>query len=260
MALALIVMICACQPEPTPFPVDIPTPPIQAPSNDAAAAPLRYALAANIRDSGYEYALSQTDAQIVYLDLDTSTAAQMLGTDYDIIVALGSYTDASISPTRIRAGLVLNTSLAPLDNPVLVSVIRRALHPQRIATLINTPGIAAIDPDVSQEAEVSPASLRAELANAGWPDGVDLQMTYASQFAVDSVRQALAALNITVKTQPQTGSASSAHLTLVVWTDAPPRPEQTELIPLVEATISYWAIPDLVVTFSPDGWPLAARP
>lgn len=251
----LLTWLCACQPEATPFPVDIPTPATATPT-PGAPAPIRYALAPDMLALVTDHSPVESSVQITQLtepvDLDT------LGSQFDLIVAYGSYPDATPSPGIVTLSLAINTTVAPLDNPALAEWLQRALNPAALAAAINIPGIQGFPHEA-----VPLSTLRAALANAGWPDGLDLSLAYDNGIIVNALQTQLQALNLQVNAFPLQDLAGPTHLTLFAWTTPEQRANRTgdqSVVDLLTVPISYWAVPGLQITYSPQGWPIATRP
>lgn len=253
----LVTCLSACQQPPTPFPVDIPTPATATPS-PGAPAPIRYALAPNTAGAVADRALLERSAQVTQLSEPVNL--DNLGTQFDLIAAYGSYPDAALSPSTVTLSLVINTALAPLDNPILSDILQRSIDPAALAARVEIPGVQP----VVREAP-SLGSLRTELANAGWPDGMDLSLAYENLIAVNALQNTWQPLNIIAKPFPLQDLHGQTHLTLFAWTAPEQRAafgasDDTIVIDLLTVPISYWAVPGLQIRFSPQGWPLAVQP
>ena len=251
----LLACLSACEPEATPFPVDIPTPATATPT-PGAPAPVRYALAPNTLDAVADRALLESSAQVT--QLSEAVHLDDLGTQFDIIAAYGTYPDATPSPSVVTLSLLINTSLSPLDNPALAGILQRGADPAALIAQLDIPGLQAVPGDVTSQ-----STLRAELANAGWPDGIDLSLAYENVIAVNALQAYWQALNIHLNAFPLQDLSGQTHLTLFVWTT----PEQraafagtdSSVIDLLTMPISYWAVPGLQISYSPQGWPIVTR-
>lgn len=271
--LLLAAVLAACGPEATPFPVDIPTPsaavtsvpaaaPDTAPDETVETGELRYALAPNTTDFVTDLPLLEQSARLIMLDAPVNPADA--GSRYDLIAAYGDLPGGQRSPVGHQIALLINPRLPPLDDSAVVAVLRHTINPQAVLTALDIPGAAA------EPLESAPTkTLREELANAGWPDGFDLELLPNAPGAAP-VAAALGTAGITVHVRDAADTAAAfeagtAHLALVAWT----APEvQTEwetrvgaanVLPLYSLPVSYLAAPGLNITFTPDGWPLPAR-
>ncbi len=244
----LILLACACAPEPTPLPVILPTlpPATAAPAADATDAPLRYALAPDALPylSAADRAAISAHAGIIALDSPPDPAD--LGSAYDLIVSLAALPDASLSPTELQISLLIDTSLVPLDDPQLADLLRLAIDPQAVARAL---GIS------SEQAGASPtlttAALRADLANAGYPDGFDVALAADGLPGAGTIAQMLAAVGIDARAV----TAQPAHLTL---TSAAP-PDASAALPIYRLPIHFLAVDGLSITFTPSGFPIPQR-
>ena len=251
----LSLLLMGCEPEATPFPVDIPT---LAPPT-ATAAPIRYALAANTASTVFDMELLGRNAQITTLTKPIDPAD--LGERFDIIAAYGLYPDATPSPTSISYTLLINSDLSPLDK--IADFLSNSVVPVTIAELLDIPGTQPF----STNGTLSQTALRTELANAGWPDGIDLLFAHSQAVGVDALLEYFARSGIRLNAAPHPASIDHVHLVLVTWVTPDERQEWIEwagagsqAIDLFTLPISYWATPDLMITYSPLGWPIATRP
>jgi hypothetical protein len=252
----LLACLSACQPEPTPFPVDIPTPATATPT-PGAPAPIRYALAPNTLNAVADRDLIESSAQVT--QLSEAVNLDSLGSQFDLIATYGSYPNATPSPSVITLSLRLNTSLAPLDDPTLADILLHSIDPAALAAQMEIPGVQAIPYEVTAQ-----AALRADLANAGWPDGIDLSLAHENVIAVTALQTYWQGLNIHLNVFPLQDLRGPTHLTLFAWTTPEQRAAFAEpnsgMIDLLTVPISYWAVPSLQIRYSPQGWPIATRP
>lgn len=279
--LALILaglLAAACEPKPTPFPVDIPlaetaTPAPQQPSAETpeltpqAAAPgiVRYALDANAEGLVADLDSIRLAAQVE--QLAGAADPDDLGTRYDIIAAYGDLPGGQRSPVVQQIALVINPALPPTSSARFTAALRRSLGLAAMAAAL-LPGAAA------ESIETVPtAALRAELANAGWPDGADLTLVYAhapgaSQLAgsLDGFGLVIRLMQVSEAALPAAVEGGQAHLALVAWTTPDERAAwvervgDTNVADLYSLPIGYLAVPGLNLSFTPSGWPLPQHP
>ncbi len=259
LVVICVVVLAACEPEATPFPVDIPTP-SAAPRTPDASAPVRYALAANTAGILDLIDLPQTGIQVV--QPEANAGPDDLVTRFDVIVTYGTYPDATPAPAVVHTGLLVNTTLPPLDNPMLADIVMQAVDPAQIAADIDIPGL-----QVSETTAPPLTTLRAALANAGWPDGLNLRLAHNNQISVGAIQARFEGLNILLSMRPLEDAAVLAHLNLVTWLTPEERDAweaqlagQGQLIPLFSLPVSYWAVPGVPIRYSPQGWPLPDMP
>jgi len=259
----MLLFLTACGPQPTPFPADIPLS-VTSTSEVSTAAPIRYALAMNTQDYVADLDAIRASAQVEQLTEPVNPAD--LGTRYDLIAAYGELPGGTRSPIELHAALVLNTGNV-LNNPALQAVIRRAVHPQIILDSLNISGALA-EPLES----VDTRSLRADLANSGWPDGISLNMAYAYTPGFDGLIQQFEEAGIEIQSHlmkkadiPAALDDNRVQMALINWGTPDERSlwtahfGESQVIDLYTIPISYQAIPGLNVTFTSDGWPLANR-
>ncbi len=258
--------LAACAPPPTPLPVDIPAAPTAAPAGSPAPPGLRYALGSSAHAAPIADQARAQSLQIVQLD-GTPDPAQ-LGSGYDIAADYGLFDGAAAAPVLTNVALVVNTALRPLDDPALASIVRDAVVPAVALAVQNLPGA---QPAASLPA-VPPADLRAQLANAGWPDGFNLAAAAAPVPGTEALLTALRALGIEPRPlQPAAvtesdWAANRLHLALIVWHAPEARQRWSALagadnvIDLYSVPVGYLAAPGLALTFTPDGWPLPRTP
>jgi hypothetical protein len=238
--LMLLIVLVSCEPEATPFPVEIPATatPTEEPS---PLPPVRYAVPAALSEIAASF-LADTNAQITTFD-DTIPDRQSLGTDFDIILATGLHQDAAQAPFTHSTHLLINQALPPLDDPAVRTIIVQAISQPSDAEIINT--------------------LRTDLANAGWPDGFELRLIYAPATSTIALRDALKPFHIDLQTIPLAEATEwdieRHHLAITTNREQANASDVTEKIPLDQMSLSYWTAPDIAVTFSSEGWPIASH-
>jgi hypothetical protein len=263
IAVVFCLCIVGCTPDATPFPVDIPTitstPPLSSQST------LRYALSANTENLVSDLAAIQAAAQVEQLTEPIN--GDDLGSRYDLVVAYGDLAGGIRSPIVHHIALILNSSIAPLDNAILINILRRSLNPQEIVTALEMSGAEA-----NAFESASPMILRTELANAGWPDGLSLILAYAytpgitnvsEQLQVAGIRAQLLALpDNEISIAFEEGRIQAA---LIAWKTPEEREDwvsrfgSDNVIDLYSVPISYLAISGLEVEFTTSGWPLPVK-
>lgn len=269
----VIGLLAGCGPQPTPFPVDIPaeeTPP-PAPTEAAPSAVepslppgiVRYALAANTAGLVADLPLIEASTQVE--QLADPPRPDDLGRRYDILAAFGDLPGGQRSPILQHVALLINP--AAVQQEELAAVLRRSLDPADVLAALAAPGTAAEPLAIS-----SATARRVELANAGWPDGINLNLAY--MFAPGAAQAAAALQAARIWTQPAQMTAEALnsaleagqiHLALIVWTTPDERAAWAEragaanLVDLYTVPIGYQAVPGLNITFTPSGWPIANR-
>ncbi len=257
----ILVLLTGCEASATPFPVNSiiaeSTPGVDA-TTPTPSTTVRYALAANTQGMIAEFDLLSAVAQVEALTEPVNP--NDLGTDYDVIAAFGRWPGASLSPISPQVTLIINTSLPPLDNPMLTGVIQQAFDPQPMIEALEIPGAEA-----AQIQTTSPRDLRIRLANAGWPDGFDLTIARSLTPALPQINQQLTQVGITLRELSYTTPYPNTHLLLVLWSTDAERAAwsaafdgKAVLLDLFKLPISYWAVSGLQITFTSGGWPVPA--
>lgn len=260
------LLFAACQPVATPFPADgnitNPASPNAPADPIATQGAIRYGLAAKKDELGADFDLIAAGALVE--ELATAPDPNDLGARFDIIAGFGVWPGAERSPRSLRVTLALNAALPPVDDPAIQAVLRRALDP---AALLAASGIA--NAETAPVDYAPPDELRATLANAGWPDGFEIILAYDPAPGLQAIVEQLRAAGIESRTRPRgdaTFENASIHVAVVSWRTPEERALWVErsgsedlVIDLFALSISYWASPGLELTFSPNGWPIAAR-
>ncbi len=243
----MLLLVCACEPEATPLPVNLEpaatiTPTAVSPTE---AQTLRYAVSPDTLAYIAPADQQQISSHAALVTLDAQPNPEDLGTQYEIAVALGDWADSTAAPSPLTISLAIDTALPPLDDPVLADIVRRAADPQQMVLALAFPATQAASTNSSD-----PLALRAELANAGYPDGFDLSIASEITPAADALAQTLAAINIHARRT--TNPNEPAHLTLTTA-------QTPDATPLLTIPIRYRAVDGLTITFTPSGFPVAQR-
>jgi hypothetical protein len=251
--------LAACEPEATPLPVDI-VPATSPIATQGAAQTLRYAIDSNLfliipPDDVNAIAVTGEIEPISPPFLDTD-----LGNRYDILIALGDLPDGTRAPTPITVSLALNTSLSPLDDNALAEIVRRSLDTEALAAALGIPSAEALP-----HTHETPQTLRTSLANAGLPDGFDLNVASLYAPGTEAVGEQLAVIGIETRIRQiasdEASDLSPYHLILfssgarVLFADM----NSENSIDLFTVPISYRAAPDLTIEFTDSGLPLVRR-
>lgn len=264
--LIILLALAACEAEPTPFPVELPVTPTEfIPATEIP--PIRYALAPNT--SGY---IAESDYNLVAV---ASTPEQLiepvnlgdLGTRYDIVMAFGDLAEWSRSAVTPQVMLIVDPALDEIV-PDLTQIVRHAINPQTVLASLDVPGAVATGEPIAVASDI----LRTQLANLGRPDGVRLIMGHMPMPGIPVITRQLAAANIEAQslalTTDQIHTAFSEgriQLALVTWTLPEQQQQWRDLfgaqytLDLYDLPISYRALPELIISFTPGGWPLASR-
>lgn len=264
--LFLIVMIClaGCEATATPLPAVLPptSTPIPVPT---LPPPVRYAFTANT--VGYVESIEEIERTGLIDRLGDNTTDMGVLAGYDIVVTLGRIEGWAQSPLSPHVALVLNTSLAPLDSPLAADAVRRSIDPVAIATQF---GIAGLEP--APLTPLDAVTIRTQLANGGFPDGIDLVLRHQTFPGVPQFIEQWAASGVRVQEASATRAEITnlfdqqrAHLFLIGWYTEEERQAWEErvgadnIIDLYTLPISYQAAADLEITFTDDGFPLGVR-
>lgn len=263
--LLLIALLTACEPAPTPFPVDVPVTPTPTPV--PTEIPLvRYALGAETTGFVTDYDLIAASAEVEQLTQPINPA--QLGLRYDIVATYGEVPGWSRSEITRRVMLVINPEMQPLNMQV-GDLLRRAINPQAVVNDLPIPNLTPASPTPT----ITPGQIRTEFANLGRPDGFPVTMGHLPLPGVEAVSVQLANVNIQARLReyPSSEALMSAfaedqlQLALVAWTTEAEKQAWVDLtsvdfvLDLFALPISYQAIPELRISFTPDGWPIATR-
>lgn len=264
--LLCVLMLVACEEQATPFPVDLPSTPTPTPPPEALP-PLRYALAPAVGDRVPDWPLLQNSYQMIALDTPVNPAD--LGTVYDLVVTYGTPPSAEWTQTTLtpRVSLVIHSQIPPFDDPNLRALLVQSLDTQPIIAALNIPGAEA-QPVTPLDVNV----IRTRLANDGLPDGVAFVLgeTFVPGAAIvaDQMRSAnfeALVLSLTpddLRTAFEDGRVQAA---LIAWTVETERARwvtqfgDDAVLDLYTTPLSYRALPELTITFTPAGWPLPQR-
>jgi len=262
--IMLMGVLAACEAPATPLPAVLPptSTPIPIPT---LPPPVRYAFTANT--SGYVTSIDEIAKTGLIDHLGDNTTDMGVLAGYDIIVTLGRVDGWAQSPASPHAALVMNTTLAPLDSPLAADAVRRSLDPQAVAEKFGIVGL-----ETAPLTPLDSVTIRTQLANGGFPDGLDLILRdqtlpgvpqFIDQWATNGVRvqEASAAHDDLVSLYEQ----QRAHLFLIAWYTAEERQEWAarvgaeNVIDLYTLPISYHAASDLEIRFTKDGFPIGTR-
>lgn len=262
--ISLICLLAACAPEATPVPVDLPTPTENPALIPTAASAVRYGFAPNTSGLIADFE-AITNGHVVVNVAESGSAAE-LGAQYDIVVAYGVWEGWAQSPTTPHIALLVNTSIAPLDDESIATLVRRSIDTIAVVSAMGIPGTSPSSTD-----SLPARDIRTELANRGEPDGLDLALAYAHTPGYNAIADQLSTAGIAtrlINAEPANiadlFTSGQAHLALVAWINDEGRGAWASLvgtdniIDLYAVPISYTAVPDLSVTFTPAGWPIVA--
>ena len=258
-----LLLISACQPEATPVAnVAPPTP-----TEDIAETlppPIRYVL--GIHAQNIVSLSNEISQNALIIPASGLTEDSLLGTDYDVIADYGSVEGWQQSPVIPTISLIINPNLAPLNDDSIANIIRSSVDGVRI---INQTNISGTIPLAVSTIRIS--SLKTEFANMGHPDGFELRIGIAEIPNAQAILQELSALNIDTEVINGTLTDIATELTSnrlqlalikwhsvsekAIWTSAV---GENNVIDLYQLPISYLASPDLKITFSDDGFPIAS--
>ncbi len=262
--IAGLYLLAACAPEATPVPAVLPTPTENPAALPTAASAVRYGFAPNTTGAIADFE-SITNGHMVVTVAENGSAAE-LGARYDIVVAYGIWEGWAQSPTMPHIALLVNTSIAPLNDEPIANLVRRSIDTIAVVTAMGIPGTSPSSTD-----SLPARDIRTELANLGDPDGLDLALAYAYTPGYNAIADHLSSAGIATRLINSEAadiadlfSSGQAHLALVTWINDEDRMAWASLvgtdniIDLYAVPISYTAVPGLSVTFTPAGWPIAA--
>lgn len=269
-------MIVACQPVATPVAVVTPTPteaseiavvtatapPMQI---EPTASALRYGIPMSMQGTLPDIDQLEATGEIVLLD-DISQP-DILGNQADVVITYGAIDGWQQAPNTLEIALVINSNSAPFTDPAIASIVRHSLNPGAIAQQLQIADLA-IEAIETGEA----LQLRTDLANAGYPDGFELDLGYVPLPGLDEIINQLAAINIDVRARQSTDnelqadfSSGDVQLGLILIHSSEQRQEWIEIIgevsviDLYSLPISYQVVPDLELSFTEYGIPYVAE-
>jgi len=260
LSIAGLLLLAGCEAAATPV-VAVVQPTNTAEIIATLPPPIRYGLAANINGYLDERGLLEETALVEFLPAGGLLAG------YDLIATYGLFDDWQQSPTAHHFALILNTHLAPLDNPTIAQLIRRSVNTQ---ALVNATGIDGAQAAIVEH--LPSETIKTELANAGFPDGFQLTFAAMPVPATNNVINQLADSNLqTDRVEANADNISNmlsnnrAHLFLIRWVSEDEQQQwiqvvgEENFIALYTLPISYQADASLTITFTSQGWPLPAR-
>lgn len=257
--LILVLLLASCEPAATPFPVELaatatPTLPPSTP------VPIRYALAPNTAGLIADLTLMQGGGIVQQLSVLPDPTG--IGSEYDVVVIYGDFNGW----TRASAPTI-SLVIGPDMEPALADILRRAIDAQGIIAALDISGATA-----ASSAHTPAPILRIELANMGRPDGFGINLGYAYTPGASQITAQLTAANIQSRLSLQTNTDLQSALIegrlqagLIMWLTPDERQSwadrfgSAQVIDLYTVPISYLAAPDLVISLTPGGWPLARR-
>lgn len=172
-AVLALTLAAACSPPPTPLPAALVPTFTQEPSPEATAT---RAFTIGVIGASLHYFMAIAPPGV-------TVAAYEAGRPVDALVwfgapaaatGLGLQPPAQAAPDVVRAVLWLQAGRQPFNAPETAAVVRAALSQANIAQALSQFGAAAspAPPDAAP-----PASIRARLANLGYPDGLPMTIS-----------------------------------------------------------------------------------
>lgn len=191
-------------------------------STPASTTELRYGLLESA--AGFR-AMLETNYDVVDVNPDNFPPV-------DIVLAVGYVEGWQQTPVEIAHYVAVQDTLPPLDNPDLAEIVSDAL--------------AAVARNIQPE-PTDIRAIRTRLANAGFPDGIEINLYAESAAYAEPLFTALETLNI--RTQ-QTLTVNSAHIRLYI-SEEPADDTLIYRLPLSFRVLN----PDVTVTFGELGIP-----
>lgn len=261
--LVLLCVIAACAPEPTPLPIaslttptapPTPTPP---PALIAIDPPLLSAIP-----------IVELEAMRAVAALETAPA-DPAPTEWErwLQVSVGARSRWQLLPDRLTIALVIDTSRPPFSDPALAAIAARTfVLPGSMPIELGTQALSesALDLD----------SLRIELANQGYPDGVIVRAAVVDVPDAPAFVEGLARAGIDFNaplllyTHEEARAAFTAEtldLAIIGWT-TPAAREAWRALPNIQIVewlsipIAYRTSTGAVIGFTPSGWPILESP
>ncbi len=184
--------------------------------------------------------------------------------DFDLVIAYGIYDGWQLSPQSHHVSLAINANLPPLDNFALLELIPRMIDAQALISEIQISGIQ----QTRAQSPENVGTVRTILANAGYPDGIQLVLATNTTFALDELIRQFAVRSIDLRLIEMTEAVFSdnqAHLALFFWTQDNEREALASqvgyehIIDLFTVPISYITPSGISVDFSENGLPIPSQ-
>lgn len=258
-----LLFISACQPEATPVANVAPPTPTQG-ITETLPPPIRYVL--GIHAQNIDSLRDEVAQSALIIPASGLTEDSLLGTDYDVIVDYGSVEGWQQSPVVPTISLIINPNLDPLNDDTIANIIRSGVDGVRIVNKTNISGTLPL-----AVSTIRISSLKTEFANMGYPDGFELRIGVAEVPNAQAILQELGALNIDTDVITGTLTDITTELTnnrlqlalikwhsvseKAIWTSAV---GENNVIDLYQLPISYLASPDLKITYTDSGFPIAS--
>lgn len=266
--LHIICILClsifsACQPEATPVAnVAPPTP-----TEDTVATvppPIRYVLGTHAQD--IQSIQSEIATSALLIPASSLNQDSLLGTDYEVIADYGFIEGWQQSPVVPTISLIINPNLEPLNDATITNIIQNGIDGARIVNQLNISGTRPL-----AISTIRISSLKTEFANMGYPDGFVLQVgvgevpnhqaiiTELDTLSIDSQL-----INHTLDEIAMQFTDNRLHIALVKWHSVEEKALWTSLvgeqnvIDLYQVPISYLTSPELKITFTDNGFPIAS--
>lgn len=263
ICIMAVVVISACQPEATPVANVVP-PTATVDMIETLAPPIHYVLGSTIQNM--DSIRDEIAQSALLIPASGLTEESLLGTDYDIIADYGLIDGWQQSPVVPTVSLIINPNLAPLNDDTIANIIRNGVDGVRIVNQTNISGTLPL-----AISTIRLTSLKTEFANMGYPDGFELQMGVAEIPHHDAIITELNGLNLDLQiTQDTLDNIATQltnnrlHIALIKWNNVSEKAIWTSavgemnVIDLYQLPISYLASPDLNITFSDNGFPIAS--
>lgn len=256
-----LLLLSACGPEPTPIaitpiisptPIETAAPTLDSPMPDATA--ITYAVLPNAVD--YIPANLENDPAITIARLSNPPSDDT--PPYDLAIALGTVGGWQQSPIQMHIAAAFNNELPPLNNTALRTLLLQAIDVTALSDALEIPGVIVLHPP-SADAGLT----RTTLANLGYPDGLTITATTNDVPGGSPLIEQLATGGFALSVN--TLGSTPAHITLLTWYQDTQRADLVErfgaanLVDLYAIPVSYLARPDLDITYTPEGWPIATR-
>jgi hypothetical protein len=263
ICILTLVFISACQPEATPV-ANVMPPTATTDIIETLAPPIHYVLGANIQNM--DSIRDEIAQSALLIPASGLTEESLLGTDYDIIADYGLIDGWQQSPVVPTVSLIINPNLAPLNDEPIANIIRNGVDGVRIVNRTNISGTLPL-----AISTIRLTSLKTEFANMGYPDGFELQIGVAEIPHHDAIVNELNGLNLELQITQRTLENIATQLTnnrlhfaLIKWNNVSEKAIWTSavgemnVIDLYQLPISYLASPELTITFTDNGFPIAS--
>ena len=260
----LVSLIVACTPETTPFPADLPPTATQF-IEPTLPPPIRYGILYDVAEYFPDKAFIEESALVTQLDIIPSI--EEATQTHTVVVRFGIHEGWQVSPITPKIIAVMNSNLAPFNEIEIRNIFSQTPNVGQILDELQLVGAETL--------LVTPASseiIRTQLANLGYPDGLDLVVAHHQPYGFQPILTNLSQKGISLRELVlskdellQAFQQQLSHLILITLHSDEEFAEWEQIagadniLQLYTLPISYIATDDVTVEFTANGFPLVTR-